>query len=357
MKSYHIIGLMSGTSLDGLDIAYVKFTENEQHKKSFQLIKSETIKYPKSLIEPLVNAFQLNALQLMNLDVELGVFYAKSVLTFIKKNNLNKKEIDLISSHGQTIFHQPEKGLTVQIGNGEHLAGLTGIKTVTNFRMKDVVFKGQGAPLVPIGDFDLFASKAQSFLNIGGFCNISFKNEENKIIAFDICPGNLPLNKLANHKGLSYDKNGELAKTGEINFFLLNLLNELDYYQQTAPKSLGSEWLENHFYPLVKFDRDIENNLRTVIEHIASQISNTLKMNQLTSVLISGGGAHNAFLIERIKHYYKGEIILPSTEIIDFKEAIVFAYLGLLRLNEQVNCISSVTGAKKNVCGGILHLP
>ena len=175
--------------------------------------------------------------------------------------------------------------------------------------------------------------------------------------AYDISPGNLPLNKLALSKGMTYDKNGELASSGEINFFLLDLLNSLEYYAQPSPKSLGTEWLTQNFYPLIKFDKDIENNLRTIIEHEAIQISNTLNNNNLKSVFITGGGAKNKFLIERLKHYYKGEIIIPSDQIIDFKEAIIFALLGALYLAEETNTLASVTGASQNVRGGVLHVP
>jgi anhydro-N-acetylmuramic acid kinase len=219
-----------------------------------------------------------------------------------------------------------------------------------------VIHGGQGAPLVPIGDFELFNSEAESFLNIGGISNVSFK-KNGKITAFDCSLGNLPLNKLAQNKGLTFDKDGVLAKSGEINFFLLDLLNNLPYYLQNGPKSLGTEWLESEFYPLIKFDRDIENNLRTVIEHEAIQISNVLNKNELKSVFITGGGALNNFLIERIGHYFEGKIILPERKIIEFKEAIVFAFLGALYAEKLPNCLKDVTGADQNVSGGILHLP
>ncbi|MES2589058.1 MAG: anhydro-N-acetylmuramic acid kinase [Bacteroidota bacterium] len=355
MKSYQLIGLMSGTSLDGLDVAHVKFQVDEKGKWIQDLLSYYTISYSSQLKEKIKNAHLLGSFQLYLLDKELGEFYAKQVNSFIKKNKISKKSIDAIASHGQTIFHQPEKGITVQIGCGQTLASKTGIKTINDFRKKDVIFGGQGAPLVPIGDFSLFADEAESFLNIGGFTNISFKKED-KIIAFDICPGNLPLNKLANSKELEYDKNGELAKTGEINFFLLNLLNELDFYSSEGPKSLGTEWLEQYFYPLIKFDKDIENNLRTVIEHISYQIAAVLNQHELKSVFISGGGALNLFLVDRIKHYFSGEVIIPNREIIEYKEAIIFAFLGALFLEKKPNCLSSVTGAKKDVIGGVLHL-
>lgn len=347
---------MSGTSLDGLDIVYTRLSHPDPGAWSFDLIGYQTYKYKEELTGKIREAMEVSSVNLLLLDKEIGAFYADCVNDFIAKNEIKKEAIDAIASHGQTIFHQPEKGLTVQIGCGSTLALHTGLKVINDYRSKDVIMGGQGAPLVPIGDFHLFHNEAESFLNIGGITNISFK-QNNQIIAFDICPGNLPLNKLAKVKGMEYDKNGELARTGEINFFLLGMLNELEYYVQTPPKSLGMEWFEQSFYPLLKFDKDIENNLRTVIEHEAIQIANVLNFNDLKSVLISGGGALNLFLIERIKHYYKGEVVLPSLEIIEFKEALIFAFLGALYLEDTANCLSSVTGASRDVMGGVLHLP
>ncbi|MCE3295176.1 MAG: hypothetical protein K0R65_890 [Crocinitomicaceae bacterium] len=356
MKSYNLIGLMSGTSLDGLDIVYTRLSHPDPGGWSFELIGFQTYKYTGELTEKIREAMEVSSVNLLLLDKEIGSFYAECVNDFIAKNGIDKSEIDAIASHGQTIFHQPEKGLTVQIGCGSTLALKTGLKVINDYRTKDVIMGGQGAPLVPIGDFHLFRGQAESFLNIGGIANISFElNKE--IIAFDICPGNLPLNKLAKVKGMEYDKNGELARTGEINFFLLDMLNELEYYGEAPPKSLGVEWLEQAFYPLLKFDKDIENNLRTVIEHEAVQIAQVLNSHALQSVMISGGGALNLFLIERIKHYFKGEIVLPSREIIEFKEALIFAFLGALYLEDTANCLSSVTGASRDVVGGVLHLP
>lgn len=347
---------MSGTSMDGLDVSYVTYTKSKNNEWSFEVLYTESYSYEDEFILELKNATQLNVPDMLQLDKKIGHLYSLKVNQFIKKNKIDKLSIDAIASHGQTIFHQPEKGFTYQIGCGTTLSFLTGIKVVNDFRTKDVVAGGQGAPLVPIGDFKLFNSFAQSFLNIGGISNVSFV-KNNEIIAFDICPGNLPLNKIVESKGLKYDKNGQLSKAGEINFFLLDLLNKLDYYSQSAPKSLGTEWLENHFYPLIKFDRDIENNLRTVVEHIAIQIGTVLNEQKLKSVLITGGGAKNSFLIEKIKKYFDGEVILPTEEIIDFKEAIIFGFLGALYLENEPNTINSVTGASRDVVGGILHTP
>lgn len=356
MKSYHIIGLMSGTSLDGLDVAHVRFTAGSNEQWNFDILGFHTYPYEVDLVNKLNKVFEMSALGAFEVDKSLGSFYADCVNDFMAKNNIKKSQVDAIACHGQTIFHQPDKGLTVQIGCGETLAFQTGIKVINDFRKKDVLAGGQGAPLVPIGDFALFSSKAESFLNIGGIANISFKLND-KIVAFDICPGNLPLNKLANAKGMSYDQNGMLARSGELNFFLLDLLNELDYYKQESPKSLGVEWLEQDFFPLIKFDKDIENNLRTVIEHEAIQIADILNQHALKSVFVTGGGAFNSFLMERIKHYFKGEVILPEALVIEAKEALVFAFLGVLYLEGKINSLASVTGANYDVRGGVLHVP
>ncbi len=356
MSNYEIIGLMSGTSMDGLDIAHVRFDFNPDSNDSFELLNTDTVPIPDELLQKLMDAPNFSVTQLLMLDKEFGRFLADSVTKFIDQKKIVKNSINAIASHGQTILHQPNNGFTLQIGCGSTLSYLTDINVINDFRTKDIVAGGQGAPLVPIGDFGLFSDLAEGFLNIGGFANVSFKKDDS-IVAYDICPGNLPLNKLAHAKNLAYDKNGELAKSGEINFFLLDLLNSLDYYLLDGPKSLGTEWIEEFYYPKLKFDKEIENNLRTVVEHTAIQISNVLNSAHLNSVLVTGGGAKNGFLVERIQHYFNGELILPEQKIIDFKEAIVFAYLGALYLDKRPNALSSVTGAKKNTIGGVFHLP
>jgi anhydro-N-acetylmuramic acid kinase len=354
MAVYEIIGLMSGTSLDGLDIAHVALTMDQNNGDSYELLHCETCDIPEDLKDKLANAHNYSVPLMCQLDKELGRFYANSVEEFIKKNGIDKSSIKAIASHGQTILHQPQNGFTLQIGCGSTLSYHTGINVINDFRSRDVIAGGQGAPLVPVGDFGLFKEEAEAFLNIGGFTNLSYK-KDNRIVAFDICPGNLPLNKLAASKGLNYDKNGDLAQSGEINFFLLDLLNSLEFYNLDGPKSLGTEWLEEHFYPLLKFDKEIENNLRTVVEHEAVQIGQKLNDAGVSNVLITGGGAKNGFLISRIAHYFNGEVKLPATEIIDYKEAIVFAYLGALCLENRPNAISSVTGASSDLICGVLH--
>jgi anhydro-N-acetylmuramic acid kinase len=356
MRKFEILGLMSGTSLDGLDIAHVEFEMDQISGDSFKLLSAKTYDIPYELKQKIQEAGNYSMQAICMLDKELGHFFATCVNQFLAEGKIDKKTIHAIASHGQTVLHQPYNGFTLQIGCGSTLSYLTEIDVINDFRTKDIVAGGQGAPLVPVGDFGLFHSLADGFLNIGGFTNVSYK--ENGIIrAFDICPGNLPLNKLAKAKDLSFDRNGELAASGDINFFLLDLLNSLEFYQQTGPKSLGTEWLEEHFYPLLKFDKEIENNLRTVVEHEAIQISQKLNDAQINSVLITGGGAKNKFLISRIEHYFKGKVVLPNDQIIDFKEAIVFAYLGALYLEKRTNSVATVTGARKNMICGVFHIP
>lgn len=356
MDSFNIISLMSGTSLDGVDIAFATYKQENTQKWSYDLHACKTFDFPEILLSSLHEAHVLAGSQLMSLDHELALFFAHCIETFIVENKIDKKTIHAIASHGQTIFHQPSKGYTTQIGNPAVVAVKTGIQTIGDFRTKDVLYNGQGAPLVPIGDHYLFREKADGFINIGGFANISLV-ANSKIIAFDICPANIVLNKLARSKNQPYDRNGEMARSGELNFFLLDLLNSLDFYKNEAPKSLGTEWLEQHFLPLLKFDKEIENNLATLVEHIAIQLGDTCAKHNLKKVMITGGGAKNTFLIERFKRYYTGEIITVSNELIEFKEALIFGLLGALHLLGQPNCLASVTGATKDVCGGVLHQP
>ena len=356
MRNYEIIGLMSGTSMDGLDIAHVRFEVNKNGEWNFLIINSETTEYKAEFVDQLSKATTLTVPDFLKLDKKIGSTFGEMTLNFIDKYNINKSSINAISSHGQTTFHQPENGFTSQIGCGSTISFITGIPVINDFRTKDVIAGGQGAPLVPIGDLLLFQNLAESFLNLGGIANISFL-QNNKMIAFDICPANLPLNKLVNNLGFSFDKNGDISRKGNVNQELLSKLNELVYYKQNHPKSLGTEWLEAIFNPLINFKTDIEDTLRTIIEHEALQIASILNQNKLESVFISGGGTKNSFLIERIKHFYKGEIIIPDNRIIEFKEAIIFAFLGALYLEKQQNTISSVTGASRNVVGGVYHIP
>lgn len=355
MKVYNVIGLMSGTSLDGLDIAYCTFKLNNG-KWSYALNCAETIKYSKDWYLKLTKAHLLSSAQLLQMHSEYGLFLGDKVTGFIKKHKL--KNVDFVSSHGHTIFHRPENGFTFQLGNGASLASACGIKVVCNFRIMDVALKGQGAPLVPIGDRLLFA-EYDFCLNLGGFSNISFEYK-GKRVAFDICPVNTALNYLASAKKRSFDKNGLLAKSGKVNSELLLKLNELDYYQKKKPKSLGREWLEKYFIPVI--DSEIistEDKLATVAEHVAYQISRVmLDKSKSGTLLITGGGANNKFLIKIISDRLPAyQIIIPSQSLVDFKEALVFAFLGVLKVEGKINTLHSVTGAVKDSSGGVIFIP
>lgn len=355
MKRFRIIGLMSGTSLDGLDLADVEFFQSGNGAWDFELIHSETVDYTDSFKEKLSKATLLSGEQLSRLSVELGRYYGHEVLKFFQKYNIDKNQITAIASHGQTIFHQPERGFTLQIGNGPELTAITGIQSVVDFRTKDVSLGGNGAPLVPVADDYLFSHLAESFLNIGGFANISFKKSD--WFSFDICPANIVLNDIMKYFNKPYDDNGDIGRKSEINQDLFEKLNNIDYYNQVGPKSLGWEWVEKMISPILNTEQDKFVQLGTYYQHIAFQISKSLENHNLKSVLITGGGAFNSFLIESIKKQYSGEVKIPSKEIIAFKEAIAFAFLGLLRMNNEINVYASVTGAKKNSCSGVIFTP
>lgn len=362
MNKRKVIGLMSGTSLDGLDIAFIEFNfDSSNNNFPFNIIHTKSVTYSDEFIQELQQAIQLSTRDFLMLDKKIGAVFGQAVNDFITEFNINTSEIDAIASHGQTTFHQPENGFTSQIGCGDTIAVLTGIPVINDFRTKDVILGGQGAPLVPIGDFNLFQHHAASFLNLGGIANISFK-KNNKIIAFDICPANHPLNKIVTRDyselNINYDKGGEIARSGRVDDSLLEQLNNLAFYQQAFPKSLGTEWLDDYFYKITdQLTIPSEDQLRTIVEHEAIQIAAILNNNQLNSVFISGGGALNDFMIDRIKYHFSGLVIIPEKQIIEFKEAIVFAYLGALYLNKQTNILKSVTGASRDSIGGVLHLP
>jgi len=348
-----ILGLKSGTSLDGLDIAHVSF-EFQGDKIHYELKHARTFELQDALLKKLNLATKMSAEQLFILDKELGTFFADCVQQFMKEHQLEKNHIDAIASHGQTIFHQPQNGFTLQIACGSTIAFQTGIPVINDFRSLDVIAGGQGAPLVPIGDFELFTDEADSFLNLGGFANISFRNNKT-IKAFDISPANLPSNLLMQQIGKQFDLNGEKAKSGVLNQSLLDSLNSLPFYASKGPKSLGTEWLSLEYMPLLNRTDSLENLLRTHTEHVAIQVARVLNEENLPSVYITGGGAKNTFFIERLAHHYKGKCVIPRKQIIDFKEAIVFAFLGARYLRGESTNVPSVTGASKALCTGVYH--
>mgnify|MGYP001188560191 CR=1 FL=1 len=346
----YAIGLMSGTSLDGLDIAYVKFY-NEDFS-NFEIVSAETVDYSNFWTQRLQNAIHLDERQISELHREYGIFLGKETQNFIRKNSITN--LHFIASHGHTVFHQPEKGITLQVGDGQQISNFTNCTVVSDFRTQDVLLGGQGAPLVPMGDQLLF-SEYDACLNLGGFANISYKSNEQRI-AFDICPVNIVLNHFSKKIGFDYDDKGGIASQGKLDTKLLSTLNDLAFYNISPPKSLGFEWVQQCIFPIIE-NNQLESStiLRTFSEHIAQQISRTI--NPFDHVLFTGGGVYNDFIISKIREYSPSKIIIPSTKIINYKEALVFALLGLLKTQRKVNCLSSVTGAKKNHSSGIIFTP
>ena len=349
--NYNVIAVMSGTSLDGIDIIYASYRYNEDWK--FEIHHSETIKYSKDWRLTLSQLVVKSIEELQQIDKAYSEYLATIVLGFVKENKL--ESIDFIASHGHTALHQPEKGLTYQIGNQQVFADILNEKVICDFRIQDVEFGGQGAPLVPIGDRLLFHNYAYC-LNLGGFANISFEKEAERI-AYDICPVNIVLNYYVSKINLEYDDKGKLASKGKVHQKLLSELNKLDFYIEKPPKSLGLEWVGFNIFPLIdSFKLKIEDILRTYVEHIAIQISKVLEKEE-KEVLVTGGGVYNEFLISRLKNLSKLRIVIPKNEIVEFKEALIFGLLGVLKSRNEVNCLKSVTGATHNHSSGKILIP
>ncbi|MCZ8197840.1 MAG: anhydro-N-acetylmuramic acid kinase [Flavobacterium sp.] len=352
-ESYNIIGVMSGTSLDGIDLAHINFTTKEG-KWNYQILESETISYSQDWLNKLKVAVSFSEENLIDLNEDYTELLGKIIKSFIERNSISN--IDAICSHGHTILHQPQNGFTLQIGNLPKIAEIIQEKVVCDFRVQDVKLGGQGAPLVPIGDRILF-SEYDYCLNLGGFSNISFE-ENSRRIAFDISPVNTVLNFYSNKLGLNYDDKGKITRSGNINSDLLKELNTLDYYKKSFPKSLGFEFVKETVLPLIeKYSISIEDKMHTFTEHIALQTSLALP-NKTGKILITGGGAYNDFLIERMQfHLPNIKIIIPDNKTLEFKEALIFGLLGVLKLRNEINVLSSVTGAKMDHSSGNIFIP
>jgi len=350
MKNFNVIGVMSGTSLDGVDIVYVKFIQNESW--SFKIINSKTYKYEDSTADILNDISKKSLEEIKEIDVVYSKMLAKIINEFIDEFSINK--IDFVSSHGHTAIHDPSNLITYQMGNLSTLSTEINQKVICDFRVQDVKLGGEGAPLVPVGEKYLF-HEYDSFINLGGFANISNHKGES-LIAYDICPVNIVLNNLSKKIGKDFDDKGSIASSGKLIINLYEELEKLEYYQLDPPKSLGIEWVDEYIFPLINkyFDYPIEDLLNTLSNHIANQISNNLK--NIDKVLVSGGGAYNDYLIHLIRSKTDSEIIISSKNIIEFKEALIFAFLGVLRNLNINNCYSSVTGASKDHCSGKIFL-
>lgn len=351
-QKYNVIGLMSGTSLDGLDIAFCRFTV-ENKKWNYEIVQAETIAYPTAWKQMLLSLENTDALTFQQTHIDYGFYLGKQASDFIKKHELKP---DFVSSHGHTIFHQPEKRLTVQIGAGNAIASACNLPVICDFRSLDVALGGQGAPLVPIGDQLLF-SNYDFCLNLGGFANVSYHYSGQRI-AFDICPVNIVMNAVCAALGKEYDNGGELAAAGAIHQAMLDEMNNLSFYNKPldCPKSLGKEWVLKYINPLLaKYNLSETTVLRTFCEHIAIQTAKVLNNKPEGKLLITGGGTYNTFLIELLKKHTIHQVIIPDKKTIEFKEALIFAFLGVLRMRDEVNCLMSVTGARQDSSGGAVY--
>lgn len=354
-ENYNVLGVMSGTSLDGIDLAHVTLSVTD-NKWSYAIHEAETVPYPDEWVVRLKEAVNYDEDALFALDDDYTIFLAGVISSFLVKHSLHT--LDGVCSHGHTVLHQPKKGITLQIGNKPALAKLTGLKVICNFRIQDVQMGGQGAPLVPVGDRLLF-SDYDFCLNLGGFSNISFEDNGNRI-AYDISPVNTVLNFYANRLGLPYDNGGTIARSGSVVPSLLDALNGLDYYKKSYPKSLGFEYVRDVVLPLMEdSNAAIPEKLRTFTTHVAMQLAREiLRIKPEGKLLITGGGAYNNFLIAQLKAMLPDvAIVIPDDKTIQFKEALIFALLGVLKLRGEINVLASVTGAPNNHCSGYIFEP
>lgn len=367
---YRVIGLMSGSSLDGLDIAFVEFHE-QAGAWSYEIKATECYAYSPEWVERLKMATTLNALDYQVLHTAYGHYTGQLVNAFIEEYGLDY-QVQLIASHGHTTFHVPGQKMTAQLGDGAAIAAVTGINVVSDLRAMDVALGGNGAPIVPIGE-KLLLTDYSLFLNIGGIANISC-NFSNNYIAFDVCPANRVLNMLANKAGKAFDDGGRIAAGGKVQQEVLNMLNSLEYYRLPGPKSLANDFGTDVVFPLVAGSRFpmkdtwIQDSLRTYVEHIAVQVKQALlgipglqaaNDQPPAKLLVTGGGAHNAFLVERLSALLREidmEVVVPDMRLVDFKEAIIMGLIGVLRWREENNVLASVTGSLRNSIGGAVWI-
>ena len=353
MNKYYVVGIMSGTSLDGIDVVWSKLCFNKTW--FYEILDGKTYGYSSRWKSELQNAHKLQARDLVFLDKKLGNYIGEKINDFLNEKKIQKSQVDLISSHGHTLFHEPENNLTKQIGNGAYICSTTNIKTISDFRTIDIAFGGQGAPLVPIGDQLLFGSY-KGCLNLGGIANISYDFKE-KRIAGDVNFANMISNYLSNKIGHSFDKDGELAKQGKIDGDLILKLEELDFYKKEFPKSLGVEDFNNWYKPLFENCKaSLNDQLYTSGTHLCRTIKNIFNFDRNDALLITGGGAHNKFWINKLKEL-KVKTVVPDLKLIDFKEALIFSLLGVLKIRNEINILSSVTGSLKNLSSGVIHNP
>ena len=357
---YRAIGLMSGSSLDGLDIAFVEFQETAGEWR-FEILRAACYPYDDKWKKRLEEAPALSAREYLLLHADYGHYLGRQVNAFIEENDI-QYQAALISSHGHTTFHIPGKKMTAQLGDGAAIAAETSLPVVTDLRSLDLALGGQGAPIVPIGE-KLLLKGFDYYLNLGGIANISFRGESYS--AFDICPANRVMNMLAKDAGKDYDEDGQLAATGKINEQLLEKLNAFDYYKQAFPKSLANDFGTETIYPVIKeTGLSIPDALATYVEHIVVQIIRAIRVfqhptpgTQHLKLLVTGGGAMNKWLVsslEKALNAQQIEVLVPDPLLINFKEAMVMAFIGVLRWRQEYNVLSSVTGSSRDNIGGAL---
>lgn len=342
---------MSGSSLDGVDIAYCEFYfDTEWH---YTIIKAETIPFDEEWRIALTSLPEQKGVKLIENDISFGNYLGELVVQFTERHQVVP---DFISSHGHTIFHNPDKGYTFQLGHGQAISSSAGIKTICDFRIGDIQLGGQGAPLVPIGDSLLFR-EYDLCINLGGIANISYVNE-GKRIAFDICAANQLLNYLSRQTGAPYDKNGNIAQLGKLNTGLFEKLNNHPYFKLNYPKSMSNQFITDKLINLIDdSDACVEDKLYTVCKHIAYQINQVIKNVKGDKILLTGGGTHNGFLTTAIQKEIKLKLTIPHKIIIDYKEAMIFAFMGVLYFEGQINCLASATGASKDSSTGVVYIP
>jgi anhydro-N-acetylmuramic acid kinase len=356
MKLYKVIGIMSGSSMDGIDLAMCNIT-SDNGKYSFTIDQCHTYDYSETWRLRLSQIRKADSLAYAKTDVFYGHYLGQLVNQFIKENDL---EADLVGSHGHTVFHYPEEMITRQVGDGASLSAICHLPVVTDFRSMDVAKKGQGAPLVAIGD-QMFFNDYDFCLNLGGFANISGKIGEYRV-SFDICPANILLNRVARDLDLEYDHNGEIASRGAINYGLLEQLNDIDYYAMPFPKSLNRDWINNELWQIVKEGEKLtpEDKMKTFVDHIGIQISKSIdylsaKNPKGKRVLVTGGGAFNTILMDHIRTHSEAEFIVPDEKLVKYKEALIFALMAVMRLENKPNIIKTFTGAKSDSISGSLN--
>ena len=354
MRTYKVVGVMSGTSMDGVDLAHCSLTEQEGGKWSYTINAAKTYEYNDVWRLRLSKLRNQNAINVYKTDRYFGEYIGELINEFLSEHSL---EADLIGSHGHTIFHQPENNISFQIGSPSAIAGVTDIPTVGNFRAMDVVKYGEGAPISGLGDQLLF-NEFDMCLNLGGFANLSTVKDGTPV-AYDVCPCNILLNRIAREFGQEYDEGGKIAEQGGINYDLLSDLNSIDYYSQPYPKSLGREWINDNFWFRVRqSDASKEDRMKTLVDHIGQQIGQNIENltddSSKSRVYVTGGGAFNNALIDHIKTHTDAEVVVPDAQVVEYKEALIFALLGLLRVQNKPTVLASYTGAENDSIAGDL---